>query len=119
MYIVIYVTAAFSRCCPCCQQARCRPASTSPRSTSSWRPAQPWQLAVQCIRATVSGLPVSLTGNAVGPINSSIELDQAIATAVGFSFPTPAMDTVSPLGDLLSSLVTALDGDLSTILTGL
>jgi hypothetical protein len=71
------------------------------------------------ISATISGLPVSLTGNAVGPIGSSIELDQAIATALGFSFPTPAMDTVSPLGDLLSTFTTALDGDLSTALTGL
>jgi hypothetical protein len=71
------------------------------------------------ISATISGLPVSLTGHAVGPIGSSIELDQAIAMALGFSFPTPAMDTVSPLGDLLSTLTTALDGDLSTALTGL
>ena len=71
------------------------------------------------ISATISGLPVSLTGHAVGPIGSSIELDQAIATALGFSFPSPAMDTVSPLGDLLSTLTTALDGDLSTALTGL
>ena len=71
------------------------------------------------IGATVSGLPVTLTGNAVGSIGSSIELDRAIATALGFSFPTPAMDTVSPLSDLLSSLVTAFDGDLSTILTSL
>jgi hypothetical protein len=69
------------------------------------------------ISATISGLPVRLAGNAVGPIGSSIELDQAIATALGFSFPTPAMDTVSPLGDLLSTLTTALDGDLSTPLT--
>ena len=71
------------------------------------------------ISATISGLPVSLTGHAVGPIGSSIELDQAIATALGFSFPTPAMDTVGPLGDLLSTLTTALDGDLPTALTGL
>jgi hypothetical protein len=69
------------------------------------------------ISATVSGLPVSLTGNAVEPIGSSTELDQAIATALGFSFPTPAGDTVSPLGDLVSILTTALDGDLSTALT--
>jgi hypothetical protein len=68
------------------------------------------------ISATISGLPVSLTGRAVGPIGSSIELDQAIATALGFSFPTPAMDTVGPLGDLLSTLTTALDGDLPTAL---
>jgi hypothetical protein len=68
------------------------------------------------ISATISGLPVSLTGHAVGPIGSSIELDQAIATALGFSFPTPAMDTVRPLGDLLSTLTTALDGDLPTAL---
>lgn len=51
--------------------------------------------------------------------SSSIEPDQAIATALGFSFPTPAMDTVSPLDDLLSTLTTALDGDLPTALTGL
>jgi hypothetical protein len=68
------------------------------------------------ISATISGLPVSLTGHAVGPIGSSIELDQAIATALGFSFPTPAMDTVGPLGGLLSTLTTALDGDLPTAL---
>ena len=71
------------------------------------------------ISATISGLPVSLTGHAVGPIGSSIELDQAIATALGFSFPTPAMDTVGPLGDLLSTLTTALDGNLPTAFTGL
>jgi hypothetical protein len=68
------------------------------------------------ISATISGLPVSLTGHAVGPIGSSIELDQAIATALGFSFPTPAMDTVGPLGDLLSTLTTAFDSDLPTAL---
>lgn len=51
--------------------------------------------------------------------SSSIEPDQAIATALGFSFPTPAKDTVSPLDDLLSTLTTALDGDLPTALTGL
>ena len=56
------------------------------------------------------------TGNHIG---SSIELDQAIATALGISFPTPAMDTVSPFDDLLSTLVIAFDGDLSTVLTSL
>jgi hypothetical protein len=69
------------------------------------------------IGATVSGL--SVPGTAVGPIGSSIELDQAIATALGFSFPTPATDTVSPLGDLLSTLTTELDGGLSTAFSGL
>jgi hypothetical protein len=71
------------------------------------------------ISATVRGLPVTLTGNGVGPIGSGIELDQAIATALGFSFPTPAMDTGSSLSDLWSTLTTALDGDLPTGLTGL
>ena len=47
------------------------------------------------------------------------EMPPAIATALGFSFPTPAMDTLSPLGDLLSTLTTGLDGDLPTALTGL
>src|ERR1700744_6115967 len=68
------------------------------------------------IRATISGLPESLTGHALGPIGASIELDHAIATALGFSFPTPAMDTVGPLGDLLSTLTTAFDSDLPTAL---
>ena len=57
--------------------------------------------------------------HAVGPIGSSIELDQAIATALGFSFPIPAMDAGGSLSDLLGTLTTALDGDLSTALTGL
>ncbi len=72
------------------------------------------------IAATItgSGIP-AIIGNGVGPIGSSIELDQAIAAALGFDFPTPAMDTVSPLGDLLSTLVTAFDGDFSSILAGL
>jgi hypothetical protein len=71
------------------------------------------------VSATISGLPITLTGNAVGPIGSSIELDQAIATALGFSFPIPAMDAGGSLSDLLGTLTTALDGDLSTALTGL
>jgi hypothetical protein len=67
------------------------------------------------VSATVSGLPVALTGHAVGPIGSSIELDQAIANALGFSFPATAMDTGGSLDDLLSTLTTGLDGDLSAL----
>jgi hypothetical protein len=70
------------------------------------------------VSATMSGLPVALTRHAVGPIGSSIELDQAIANALGFSFPATAMDTGGSLDDLLSTLTTGLDGDLSA-LTGL
>ena len=69
------------------------------------------------VSATVSCLPVPLTGHAVGPIGSSIELDQAIANALGFG-PATAMDTGGSLDDLLSTLTTGLDGDLSA-LTGL
>lgn len=51
----------------------------------------------------------------------SIELDQAIAAALGFNFNDVAPDMGSmsgSLSDLLSGLTSSLDGDLSTLLGG-
>ncbi len=74
------------------------------------------------IDVTISGSGIPpIVGAPVGPIASLIELDQAIAAALGFNFNdiTPDLSTVgSPLEDLLSGLASSLGGDLPTSLTG-
>jgi hypothetical protein len=67
-------------------------------------------------------LTIDIAGVPVGPLASSIELDQSIAAALGFNFndvPTDMAGLSGSTTDLLSGLTSSLDGDLSTLLTGL
>ncbi len=72
---------------------------------------------------TLGTTPLTVMGHAVGPIGSSIELDQAIAAALGFDFndvaPASAVAGLSgSLDDLLASLTGSLGSDLPTTVTG-
>jgi hypothetical protein len=67
--------------------------------------------------------PVTLdiAGVPVGSLASMVELDQAVAAALGFNFndvPTDMAGLSGSISDLLSGLTSSLDGDLSTLLGG-
>ncbi len=71
------------------------------------------------VSLTFGTTPLSVVGHPVGPIGSAIELDQAIAAALGFNFnDIPPASAVAPFDDLLSSLVSSLGGDLPTTVSG-